>query len=90
MRVRIRQIRIEGPRVAADRRDAAPDYRSKNVDGYTFSSFTEMVVFYFPRVILLFVGIAMGIAVYDTLKPSRPPFGRMFAWAAAKFSSSRR
>jgi hypothetical protein len=61
-----------------------------NVDNYTFSSITEMVVFYFPRALLVLVGVAIGIALYDTLKPSRPPFGRMFAWAAAKLSPSRR
>jgi hypothetical protein len=60
------------------------------VDGYSFSSFTEMVVYYFPRAILLFVGIAVGIALYDTLKPSRPHFGRIFARAAARFSTPRR
>lgn len=60
------------------------------MDSYTFSNFTEMVVFYFPRAILVFAGVVVGIALYDTLKPSRPPFGRMFARAVAKFSASRR
>jgi hypothetical protein len=60
------------------------------MDSYSFSSFTEMVVYYFPRTILLFVGIAVGIALYDTLKPSRPPFGRIFGRAVARFSTPRR
>lgn len=60
------------------------------MDSYSFSSFTEMVVFYFPRAIMVFAGIVIGIGIYDTLKPARPPFGRVFAWAMAKFSTPRR
>ncbi|MGH2788854.1 MAG: hypothetical protein ACRDJV_13280 [Actinomycetota bacterium] len=60
------------------------------MDGYTFSSFTEMVVHYFPRIVLLLVGVAVGIALYDTLKPSRPHFGRLAGKAASILSGPRR
>jgi hypothetical protein len=45
---------------------------------------TETLANFFPRIVMLFVGIAFGIALFDTLKPSRPQLTRVRARMARR------
>lgn len=45
---------------------------------------TETIANFFPRIVMLFVGVAFGIALFDTLKPSRPQLSRVRAKIARR------
>jgi hypothetical protein len=45
---------------------------------------TETIANFFPRIVMLFVGIVLGIALFDTLKPARPQLSRVKARIAGR------